>query len=886
MISLDEHKRSEPELVVSQLISELGAENVLTTPSQLLPYETDAMPIHRLKPLCVVLPVDQEMLSRTIKILSGSNTPFVARGAGSGLSGGALAADNGVVVSLSRLCQIIKLDPLARRATVEPGLVNIYLNQAVASLGLQFAPDPSSQTVSTIGGNIAENAGGPHTLKVGVTAQHVTGLRLIQPDTTVLTLGGKEETMGGYDLVSFLHGSEGTLGLFSEATVRLTPLPESTATFLAVFDTATRAGAAVSELLGQGFVPSALELIDNVVLEALEEAFAIHFPGETGAVLIGEIDGLREAVVTELPLIENVLLSAGASKVRLTRDAAERDRLWLARKQAFGALGRIAPNYISHDTVIPRSQLAAVLDGIATVSRRSGLKIANIFHAGDGNLHPAILFDAANAKQTELATRVGDELVRLCLDAGGVLTGEHGIGLSKRHILGWAFSDEEIRLMNRLTMIFDPWCLANPQKLLPDIPGEKTPLYPGLKRPERILTTSEMAVQNKIQEANRERRSLLPLGGGTLRIAPLCGRSTLDLTGLSKIIRYHPADYVVEVEPGLTLDTLSETLSREGQELAWEAPDPSSATIGGIVSAGYWGSKTQQLGHPKYSLLGFRGISGGGEFLEFGGPVVKNVSGYDVPRLMVGTAGTLLVTTRLTLRTYPIAPERKIVKVTGETDGVLALAAVLALCHIPWSRLDLYLDDKRIDLYIGVDGHPEVIKRQLAEIDKNRNQLNARFSRKSDLDTQQISGEDVPRIQCTQADWLRWSDSVMILRLVVSPDKTISLVQELLQLLQADNAMDRCRLQANPGIGLVRIAFDSGFDDAILRRIVLMIAEIVRAAGGYRALDRAPGNPWWGWDGWGTSRMLYDRMQRIQLVFDPQGVLPSGTPGETMGNKR
>jgi len=886
MISPDEMKRSAPGDLIPRLIRELGGDVVLSEPHQLLPYETDAMPLYRQSPLCVLVPTDIEMVQRAIKILHECYTPWVARGAGSGLSGGALAADSGVVISLTRLKRFIAVDQEARRATVEPGLVNQRLNQTVATLGLQFAADPSSHTVSTIGGNIAENAGGPRTLKYGPTVMHVTGCRMVLSDGAVLTLGGAEETMGGYDILGFLHGSEGTLGLISEATVRLTHLPEATATFLAVFESPPAAGAGVTALLQRGVVPSALEMIDDVVLDALEAAFDISFPAPAGAILIGEVDGLTEEVAAELELVEESFTASGATLVRLARDDSERDRLWLARKHAFGALGRIVPNYISHDAVIPRSRLSEVLSGIAGIAERSNLRIANIFHAGDGNLHPAILFDASDPKQVECARKAGDDLIRLCLDADGVLTGEHGIGLSKRHVMAWAFTDEEIHLMDRLTTVFDPWRLTNPHKLLPEIADEKVaPVDSSRKRPPRDLSAPEASILSAIQDAYQSRDPVIPTGGGTLRIMPLCGRPSLTTTGLSKIIQYHPADFVVEVESGVTLEALSATLASENQELAWEAPDPARATMGGIISAGYWASKALQYGHPKYSLLGFRGITGGGELVQFGSPVLKNVSGYDVVKLIVGAAGTLAVTTRLTLRTYPIAPESELVEMSGDTKALFSMSAELAARPMRWARLDISFSAQRTVLHIGLTGHREGITRQLAEIEQARSKVLRCFSSQPvDIEFSRIRDRELAPVYRKMANWLCWADSVLILRLVVSPDKTIALAESLLPLLQCDNAIEKCRLQIFPGIGLIRVAFDPGFDDAVLRRIVLTIAEAVRPFGGYRALDRAPGNPWWGWNGWGATRILSDRMKRIQMVFDPRGILPAETPEETTGS--
>jgi D-lactate dehydrogenase (cytochrome) len=896
MISPDELVRSDPETVISRLQELLGEDAVLTSPEALLPYETDAMPIHRRRPMCVILPPSRATLMAAVTLLHETQTPWTARGAGSGLSGGALAENNGVLISLARLREILSSDPRARRVEVEPGVVNQILNQELAGERLQFAPDPSSQLVATIGGNIAENAGGPHTLKHGVTVQHFLGCRLVLSDATELTIGGSEETMGGYDLLGLIAGSEGTLGLVTSATLRLIPLPESTRTFMAVFPDTEVAGNAVAALLGAGVVPSALEMIDAEVLDALESAFSIGFPKPAGAFLVGEVDGLKEEVAEEMLLVTCTLSDAGASEVRAANSETERVNLWRARKQAFGALGRVAPNYISHDVVIPRSVMPAMLRDISEIGKQHGLRIANIFHAGDGNLHPAILFDAADPAQAASAHQAGDAIVRRALDVGGVLTGEHGIGLSKRKNMAWAFSEEELALLDRLRRIFDPWNLSNPGKLIPagvnveeatsDVSAEGAPAESS-RRPKRDLSTGEASLLSAIQDAYAERKQLIPVGGGTLRITPLCGRSPLPMRKLNRILAFEPADFAVTVESGVTLAEANDLLVDHGQQLSWEAPDPQRATLGGIVSAGYWSSQACRFGHPKYSLLGFRGISGGGEIIQFGATVVKNVSGYDLAKLIVGACGTLAVTTRLTLRTYPLARCGEMIEVIGNVKTLLHLADRLAATPYPWSRLDLNLNDNGAVLHVGFQGNQALIDRLRQEFEAVFRQVSAATEHGPlPLEMSRSTGKDFGRLERGLTDRLCWFDSALILKLVVGAEKTIPLVSQLLELLEANQALSKVRLQVHPTIGLVRVAIDPGFDDAVLRRLILEIAEQVRLTGGYRALDRAPGNPWWGWDGWGASRTLQDRMQRIGLVFDPRSVLPAQTPEAQSGAMR
>jgi glycolate oxidase subunit GlcD len=570
----------------------LGEDAVLTEPARLLPYESDGMPLYRGYPAAVLLPRDTESVTAAIRLLHAAAVPWVARGAGTGLSGGATAPAAGVIIGLARLREALEIDTRARRARVEAGVINLELNREVKPFGLMFAPDPSSEMACTIGGNVATNAGGPHTLKYGVTSQHLLGARVILGDGTPLELGGAEETMAGYDLVGLLCGSEGTFGLVTEATVRLCPLPEATRTFLVAFERVADASRAVTALLLEGILPAALEMIDSVVLDALEEAFGAGFPLDAGALLIGEVDGLEDSVDVQLEAVARVFKAAGGRELRLARTAAESAALWMARKKTFGALGRVSPNYLSHDAVIPRTALPAVLQRISEVARKWDLRIANVFHAGDGNLHPAVLFDEADPELLRRAQAAGREILHVCIAAGGVITGEHGIGVSKRESMRGVFTDAESRLLDQLRHIFDPWNEVNPGKVLPRIPPQDADdpagastvgeCDPSEAQADRKAEDHEIEISEALHRAWAERKLLAPVGAGTLMVAPPTGE-TLPTGGMERIVRYDPGDMAVTVDPGVRLAVLEEQLAREGQRLAWEAPDPESATIGGIV---------------------------------------------------------------------------------------------------------------------------------------------------------------------------------------------------------------------------------------------------------------------------------------------------------------
>jgi glycolate oxidase len=394
-----------------------------------------------------------------------SHTPFVARGAGTGLSGGAMALCGGVVIALNRMDRVLAVDGPNRRAVVQPGVANAAVSRAAAPFGLHYAPDPSSQAVCTIGGNVAHNSGGPHTLKRGVTVNHVLGLQCVLPDGEVVRIGG--DGRPGLDLAALFCGSEGTLGLVTEITLRLLPRPAAVCTLLAAFREPQEASRAVSALVAAGHVPAALEMMDAVVVEALQAAFGFQFPPGAGALLLLECDGPAAELPEEAAALQAACHAAGALSIRVAADEAERAEIWKARKRAFGALGRIARNYCTQDGVIPRTRLPEMLARVADVAARHRLRIANVFHAGDGNLHPCILFDDRDAEERARVSAAGQEILRACLELGGSLSGEHGVGVEKREAMSAQFDADSLAAMRRLRDAFDPEGLCNPGKILP-----------------------------------------------------------------------------------------------------------------------------------------------------------------------------------------------------------------------------------------------------------------------------------------------------------------------------------------------------------------------------------------------------------------------------------
>lgn len=467
---------SEPSSFVDQLIETLravvGSSAVLTEPDELLVYECDGLPQHKYRPCAVVFPSSTEETAAVMRVLARESVPFTPRGAGTGLSGGALALNHGVVIELARMRKVLKIDAANRTAVVQTGVVNAHVSRAVAPLGLHYVPDPSSQPTCTIGGNIAENAGGIHCLKYGTTTDHVLGVRVVLAGGEVVDLGGAGSEQPGYDLLGVFIGSEGTFGIATEATLRLVPVPPTVRTMLAEFPEVNDASHAVSAIIAAGVMPAALEMMDREIIRAVEASvFAAGLPLDVGAALLIELDGIEAGIDEESDRVKSICLQYGARACRLARDENERKALWAARKGAFGAIGRISPDSMIQDAVVPRSRLPEVLDAAYRIASRYQLRIANVFHAGDGNLHPLICFDSRSADEVHRVKEAGRELMETCVRAGGSITGEHGVGFDKRELLPLIFSEADMDTMLRVRAAFDPTGLCNPGKIIPVLRG-------------------------------------------------------------------------------------------------------------------------------------------------------------------------------------------------------------------------------------------------------------------------------------------------------------------------------------------------------------------------------------------------------------------------------
>jgi glycolate oxidase subunit GlcD len=678
--------------LVNKLRGMLKAGQVLSDPEELLVYECDGLTHYKHRPRAVVFPSSTEEVVAVVRLLAEEGVPVVPRGAGTGLSGGALAVGGGVCVELARMRRVLKVDVENRLAVVETGVVNAHVSRAVARHGLHYVPDPSSQGSCTVGGNIAENAGGIHCLKYGTTVDHVLAARVVLSDGSIVELGGAAG-QAGYDLLGLFVGSEGTFGIATEATLRLTPSAPAVRTLLADFADIDDASRAVSAVIAAGIIPAGLEMVDNVTIRAVEASvFAAGMPLDAGAALLVELDGLEAGLDEEVARVREICAQNGARTVKLAADELERKKLWAARKGAFGAMGRVSPDILIQDAVVPRSRLPEVLAATYRIGAEHQLLVANVFHAGDGNLHPLICFDSRDHSQVERVRAAGREIMETCVRAGGTITGEHGVGLDKRDYLPLVFSDDDLRAMLQVRAAFDPAGLFNPGKIIPALKGcgegravstKDAPAPRPAARQDslQIPRDSIEEAREVLRDAASSGRNVVPAGGGTWLGAghELTREHVLLQTSRMKgEVRHEPADLVATAGAGVTLEEFNREVGRAGQWLPLDPPDDGRATLGGVAAVGIGGAQALGYGMPRSYVLGMRVLLADGRVVNCGSRVVKNVAGYDLCKLFVGSRGTLGVILELTFKLRP-RPAREATLVARSADLSSLLRAARAL---------------------------------------------------------------------------------------------------------------------------------------------------------------------------------------------------------------
>jgi glycolate oxidase subunit GlcD len=756
---------------VNQLTENLraivGRDAVLSDADELLVYECDALPQHKRQPRAVVFPHSTEEVSEVLRVLARERVPFAPRGAGTGLSGGALTES--VVIEMARMRRLLKLDAENRRAVVETGLVNAQLSRAASPFNLHYVPDPSSQMTCTIGGNIAENAGGIHCLKYGMTVDHVASARVVLAGGEIVDLFAGGATAPGYDLLGIFVGSEGTFGIATEATLSLTPLAPAVRTLLADFNDVNDGSRAVSAIIAAGLMPSALEMMDGATIRAVEQSvFAAGLPFDAEAALLIELDGIEAGLDDDAVRVESICREHKARNVRLARDERERGKFWAARKGAFGAMGRLAPDLMLQDAVVPRSRLPEVLAAIYGIGIKYELLVANVFHAGDGNLHPYICFDSRKPDEVKRVKEAGREMMELCVRAGGTITGEHGVGLDKSDYLPLIFSPDDMEAMLRVRAAFDPEGLCNPGKIIPTARScgeargalrrrvktiaDETEALEGNEQEERqrsgalnpdtagrphvaasqpaaayraapqspaLLIRSSFDIESAhealarivgskhvgasmpssvvssyddfsascltvspagadearevIRLATLEGWAVIPAGAKTwLDVGQPLARAgvVLQMNRMRRIIEHEPADLVASAEAGVSLTDFNAELKRAGQWLPLDSPDDGKASLGGVAATGMAGAQAFGYGAPRGYVIGMKVALADGRIIKAGGRVVKNVAGYDLCKLFVGSYGTLGLILELTFKLRPLPAQSTTVIAYGSLSSL------------------------------------------------------------------------------------------------------------------------------------------------------------------------------------------------------------------------
>ena len=676
---------------LASLAALLQPGQLLTQAVELLTYEVDAAN-DRGRPDGVVLARTAEDVTRVVQWAAAHNMPLIARGAGTGLSGGAVAAHGGLILEFSQLNRLLEFDQAGRSVVVEPGLINLKLDETVKKKGLYFPPDPASGRSATIGGNLAENAGGPHCFKYGVTTNYVTGMQVVLADGSRLQLGGRALDYPEYDFSGLFTGSEGTLGIITQASFRLLCNPPAVKTMMAAFDTIADAGSAVSAIIAGGLTPATMEFMDQKMMGIIEAYAHAGLPVEAGAALIIEVDGYAESLEAQMNEIVAILKAFTRRELRIAQSAEERDRIWYGRKSAAGAMARLSPAYYLLDGTVPRSQLARTLAAVNALCDELGLRVGYVFHAGDGNLHPFILID--DPTDQSLVQRVheaGRRIMEICVGYDGSITGEHGVGIEKRAFMPLMYSPEELAVMREIKDLFDPQGVMNPGKILPPAVGGESPKSEGRRPLEAVLrpqSASEAADMLRALAAAGE--TAQARGAGTKSNAAALAHP-IDTRQLSGIRKFALEDLYVTVGAGTSLQALQAELAQSRMWAPLVSPWAES-TLGGVVAANFNAPLRMRYGGVRDVLLAATVILPDGRCIRAGRPVVKNVAGYDLPKLFVGSFGALGLIADVTLKLAPLprACATLLVPVPDLAQGLAwgrellqsaLVASSLLLCH-------------------------------------------------------------------------------------------------------------------------------------------------------------------------------------------------------------
>ena len=845
----------------------LSANQVITDRVELITYEADAG-LDRGTPTAVVLPHSTEDVIRLARWAAENNVPLIARGAGTGLSGGAIAERGGVVVSFARMNHLVELDPNGRSAVVEPGIPNLALDDLAKQQGLYFPPDPASQRTSTIGGNAGENAGGPHCFKYGVMVNYVTGTRIVLADGRLLRVGGRAFDYPEYDFAGLIVGSEGTLGIVTSFDVRLVRNPPGVKTMMAIFDSVEQAGVAVSAVIAAGLVPATMEMMDRNITRIIEEYAHAGLPADADAVLIIEADGYPASLDTQIEEIADIVQANGGRDLRIAQSADERDRIWLARKSAAGAITRLAPAYYLVDITVPRSRLAETLSEVNHVISHYGLSVGYVFHAGDGNLHPLILIPRPDDQELiEHAVRAGRETVAIGVAKDGSITGEHGVGIEKREFMAMMYSGAELAAMWDIKQVFDPRGLMNPGKVFPTkMPEVVTARGDGLPQGDVFApATAEQAAQG-LAAFSAAKRSV-HIGRQSSVVSRQSGVN-LSTAGLCGIKKFAPEDLYVTVGAGTPLAEVQAFLERE-KKFAPLASPWAGATIGGIVATNLNAPRRMRYGSVRDLVLCATVVLADGRVIRAGRPVVKNVAGYDMPKVFDGSYGTLGLIADVTFKLTPLPRARHTLftpvdelarglEWAGKCLSLALVASAIVVAKIVNPKFQI--PTSRYALAYTAEGTREDVAAELEQVKQVLRALGA----PAPVQVDAPSGTDL------WADLLGNSSAQAVcLRTGVAPKDLSAYVQA-----QAAS-LDSGAFLADMANGLVyAVATPESAEQA--RAWVDALRKPALNAGGYTVILNAPESLRDALDVWGYQPQTLELMRSLKARWDPAGILNPG----------
>ncbi len=704
--------------VVAGLQALVDPHRVLHSAAARAPFESDGLTAFRAQPFAVVLIETAAEIVSVVRWCHATGVPFLARGSGTSLSGGSMPIPNGIVLALNRMNRILTMQPEDLLCRVEPGVINLEVSRAAKPHGLYYAPDPSSQAICTIGGNVAFNSGGAHCLKYGMTSNHVLGLTYVTPTGEVEHIGHDSLEGLGPDLPGFFVGSEGRFGVALELTLRLLPLVPMYQTVLAAYHSTAAAGDAVAQVVASGMLPGAMEIMDRLSIQAAEVSVKADYPAGAAAILIVELEGDPEQVSVDFAALQKLLEASGAYEIRTARNHAERDAIWKGRKSAFSAVGRLSPDYIVQDGVVPRSRLGEALQTIEDLGRQYDIRVANVFHAGDGNLHPLILFDGREDGALHRAEELAGEILQMCIGMGGSITGEHGVGMEKGAYLPLQYQGRDLQFMYDVSYALDPHGVANRDKKLRHESWPIAPATPAADAwPPEYTNVQRRRIEN-LRIRIRQARRVRVVGGGTKSTGPAQDHEEIRAAGaLSGILEYNPAEFTITAWAGTPVADIQAALAEQGQYLPFGPPAQSGSTMGGMVACGLSGEGRLRFGGIRDFILGVRCIDGRGELLYGGGRVVKNAAGFDLPKLLVGSLGSLGFMLELTFKVFPQAPARgTLICRSQDLDTACRQMHAVRTGPCELDSLCLVPADEGYDLYVRLAGTADLLPRRLAQV--------------------------------------------------------------------------------------------------------------------------------------------------------------------------